>query len=264
MINLINESLLKVSTEEREGKYGDYFLTSIQTGMSITPKKHGHILAGAKAIPWKIASVIAEMEDYNHDNLQVKVKYDQKGPNVLLKSNPENRYDSEVYIIAWPLNGIMKPIPESKEYRIRKAFVAEMDAPYVITAEQDKVLQGSYRKVMYLVIEPNTQLFDSNHKFHTDCISIPFTSYKYTKNGGKKTTIATTMTVDICKDSYQVTVEEETTDPVAKEDFEATKLFHVWTPSEKPRRSNQGNRRDDNRNGGGYNRGGNDRDYRKR
>lgn len=78
--------------------------------------------------------------------------------------------NAHVYIVAFPFNGMIAPIPEDPRYRIYNAMIVSSVKPFIFDNRR-------YRKVLYLVIEPNKNLFNPDHKYHTDCIDIVFKSY---------------------------------------------------------------------------------------
>ena len=77
---------------------------------------------------------------------------------------------SNLYIIAFPFNGLIKPIKPDKRYRIYKGFIATSAKPIFFGSHK-------YRKILYLVLEINKNLFDPNRKKNTDCIDIEFESF---------------------------------------------------------------------------------------
>ena len=90
-----------------------------------------------------------------------------------LKENSENK--SDIYVIAFPFNGMITPIPEDPKYRIYKGMIMSSVRPFYFNGRR-------YRKILYLVIEPHCALFDKNHKHHTDVINITLESYAIYKD----------------------------------------------------------------------------------
>ena len=98
-----------------------------------------------------------------------------------LKDNSENK--SDIYVVAFPFNGMILPIPEDPTYRIYKGMIMSSVRPFYFKGRR-------YRKILYLVVEPHRALFDQNHKYHTDTISLKLESYAIYKDkdtGDEKT-----------------------------------------------------------------------------
>ena len=98
-----------------------------------------------------------------------------------LKDNSENK--SDIYVVAFPFNGMILPIPEDPTYRIYKGMIMSSVRPFYFKVRR-------YRKILYLVVEPHRALFNQNHKYHTDTISLKLESYAIYKDkdtGDEKT-----------------------------------------------------------------------------
>ena len=98
-----------------------------------------------------------------------------------LKDNSENK--SDIYVVAFPFNGMILPIPEDPTYRIYKGMIMSSVRPFYFKGRR-------YRKILYLVVEPHRALFNQNHKYHTDTISLKlesFAIYKDKDSGDEKT-----------------------------------------------------------------------------
>ena len=92
----------------------------------------------------------------------------------------EDYVDRSIYMIAVPFNGIMKSIPESPDYRIYKGCLVYSPLPIYFKKK-------SYKKVLYLVLEPNMKIFEPDHKYHKNSIDLDFTSfYSYTDPKSKE------------------------------------------------------------------------------
>lgn len=98
-----------------------------------------------------------------------------------LKDNSENK--SDIYVVAFPFNGMILPIPEDPTYRIYKGMIMSSVRPFYFKGRR-------YRKILYLVVEPHRALFNQNHKYHTDTINLKLESYAIYKDkdtGDEKT-----------------------------------------------------------------------------
>jgi hypothetical protein len=65
---------------------------------------------------------------------------------------------------------MIKPIPENPQYRIYRGLIASSARPFFFNNRK-------YRKVLYLVIEINKNLFNPDHKYHTDSIDLQLESF---------------------------------------------------------------------------------------
>ena len=107
--------------------------------------------------------------------------------NVEVRCHAEGDDKTNLYVVAFPFNGMIKPIPLNPQYRIYKGLIASSAKPFFFNNRK-------YRKVLYLVIEINKNLFKPDHKYHTDEIGIQLESYSlFTDNETKeqKTTCET-------------------------------------------------------------------------
>lgn len=77
---------------------------------------------------------------------------------------------TNIFVVAFPFNGMIRPIREDPRYRVYKGFISSSIKPFFFNGHK-------YRKVLYLVIEINKYLFNEDHHFHTDNIDIPIESF---------------------------------------------------------------------------------------
>lgn len=104
-------------------------------------------------------------------------------PRVEVRCHDQGDDRANLYVVAFPFNGMIKPIPENPQYRIYKGLIASSAKPFFFNGRK-------YRKVLYLVIEVNKNLFNEDHKYHTDTIDIKLESYALFEDketGEKKT-----------------------------------------------------------------------------
>lgn len=139
----------------------------------------------------------------------LKVTENQRGVPMVsvrcLKSGTENK--SDMYVIAFPFNGMILPIAEDPRYRIYKGMIMSSVRPFYFKNRR-------YRKILYLVVEPHTALFDTNHKYHTDKIDVTlqsFAIYKDRETGEEKTNHET-LTINFYKDTETYDWEYEVCD----------------------------------------------------
>ena len=86
-------------------------------------------------------------------------------PLVDVRCHNRGEDNANLYIIAFPFNGMIKPIKESPLFRIYKGLIAASAKPFFFNNRK-------YRKVLYLVVEINKRLFDPAHKYHRTSIDI--------------------------------------------------------------------------------------------
>lgn len=108
-----------------------------------------------------------------------------------LNDGEDNRVN--LYLVAFPFNGLLVPIPEDPKYRIYKGTLVSSKKPFWWHGRK-------YRKTVYFVIEPNLRLFDPNHKHHTDKIDLTFEAmgiYTDKRDNDKQKTNHETMCISI-------------------------------------------------------------------
>lgn len=138
-----------------------------------------------------------DIDNWNEKPMMIKVYDNEKGiPQVevnVLQDTYQNR--ANLYVLAFPFNGLLKKIPEDPKYRIYKGVLASSSKPFFYNGKR-------YRKVLYLVIEPNLNLFDKDHKYHTDSIDITLESFAiFNDSQNKKKTNHDTYTLKIISKS---------------------------------------------------------------
>ena len=116
-------------------------------------------------------------------------------PLVEVRCHEQGDDRANVYVVAFPFNGMIKPIPENPQYRIYKGLIASSAKPFFFNNRK-------YRKVLYMVIEINKNLFKPDHKYHTDSIKIDFESFALfdDRETGEKKTTCEKFTVNIVSD----------------------------------------------------------------
>lgn len=98
-----------------------------------------------------------------------------------LRDDSPNKCD--LYVVAFPFNGMILPIEEDPCYRIYKGMIVPSVRPFYFNGRR-------YRKILYLVIEPHRALFAPDHKHHQDKINLKldsFAIYKDRETGDEKT-----------------------------------------------------------------------------
>lgn len=160
------------------------------------------------------------------------------GTRVNISISEKNKFDTPIYLVAIPFNGLLQKIEPSFQYRIYRAFVVKSEKRDISWNN------GAYKKIAYMVVVPNTAMFDENHKYHTDMIALSVTSYNIEQNhDGEKFTVKEDITVEFNPDGTTTqVVDNDVVDPVDPEDFVGGSYFPIFRP-----RSNEG-KRDSNHN----------------
>lgn len=117
----------------------------------------------------------------------------QYRPEVEIRCHEKGEDKSNIYVVAFPFNGKIQPLKEDKRYRIYKGVLVTSSAkPFYFNSRR-------YRKILYLVIEINTSLFDPSHKYHTDSIDIKFNSavLRTDRETGKVSTVTEEFVLNI-------------------------------------------------------------------
>ena len=132
-------------------------------------------------IEWKEYPMTVNIAQSGRFSTQIDVRCHEQG---------EDR--ANVFVVAFPFNGMIKPLKEDPKYRIYKGFISSSIKPFFYNNHK-------YRKILYLVIEINKNLFRSDHKYHTNCIPITFESFAIfeDRETGQKKTNHETMQLDI-------------------------------------------------------------------
>lgn len=232
MLTLINEELFTTRVEKRTGERGDFYQILFNTSKDIlrTPndeKQDENLVTSFKTI----ASLISPEKNYNDINLSANVKTNKYNKrNVVIKADARNKYNANILIIAFPFNGVVKPIPESKQYRIYKGLLS-VSEKYSIDFRGKK-----YKKILYLVIEPNMNLFREDHEYHTDSIDIEFDSYvmmRDKENPESSKTNHESMKLSLKKDSIDITFDDEVIDEFDFKQYAGTPLYITYERKDK-------------------------------
>ena len=164
----------------------------------------------------------------------------------------ENGNDhANVFVIAFPFNGMINPIPEDPKVRIYKGFISSSIKPFFYNNRK-------YRKILYLVLEVNKNLFREDHKYHTPVIPITLESYALfdNKETGDKQTSHETMTINITspKGDHEIKWEYETIPYAVMKNINRGENLWVTYDFTKPDSDDKPRRRMKNRRGTGASR----------
>jgi hypothetical protein len=225
MLKIINEDLFSFILENCNSEmHGDFVKLSIQTSRSIVKGDEGN----DRYIPSvrTFARLISPDKEYSKYNLGVSSKQlENNSTQILFKCTPDVKNNNLIYLVAFPFNGIIKPIPESKEYRILKGMIS--------SSEQYSVLYNNkkYKKVLYLILSLRQSVLDNKPEAY-----IPFSveSYAYYKDGnGGVSTIKETLSVDMYSDRGEMNFVTEETNPIDLDVYRDKKIFTTYRRPDK-------------------------------
>ena len=224
MIKFINEELFSFYLENCQNEtYGEFVKLSIQSSRSIVKSEKGKGNVPNTRI---FARLVSPDKDYLKYNLSVSTKYNENdNAQVLFKCSPDGKNDNLIYLIAFPFNGIIKPIPESSEYRILKGMISSSEQ-YSVVYEGKR-----YKKVLYLILSPKKSLFDNSPE-----TVIPFSveSYSYYKDdAGEVSTVRETLNLDIYSDRSETEFISEEIEPLDLDIYRNKPIFTVYRRPEK-------------------------------
>lgn len=155
MLHIINSQLIQSKTEPATNDFGDHFKTHFSTtALAINPeaKETTDRYSGVRLI----LTMICPDKTAGY-NMSIHTKESPNGKlNVLLKSLPTNKYDNDVFLMAIPFNGLIKPLPINPDFHVYHGVVINcMNGPI----EVDEV---KYNKIIYFIVEPVTKSLRSN------------------------------------------------------------------------------------------------------
>lgn len=235
MIILANDALITAATaQEKNG-----FRTTFSSSHNLLVGK------GEEAKPCQIISMRHATEDY--DDLPALVRWtDSKNPggkmraSIVSNKRPKgNAIDIPIAILAIPFNGILAPVEKVEGLRIHRAFIAKAPEKTPFIEYDGK----KYRKVVYMVVTPNTRLFDLENENVKDHISMKVETYSLqSSSSGVRDTIKQTFTITFIPTLAGVhctwTTNWEKSDPVSINDFGDGFLFPLYKPSPRHRGTN--------------------------
>lgn len=191
-------------------------------------------------------SSVKDVEFNSPMSINVQTKYQ---PQVEVRCHESGEDRANIFVVAFPFNGMIKPIPENPQYRIYKGLIATSAKSFFYNGRK-------YRKVLYLIIEVNKNLFNESHKYHTDKIDISLESYALfndRETGEQKTNIEKyTLTVLSPMGDYESSWEYDTVNEAIMMNVEPGQ--QLWTTysfnKNNDKRSNNQNQNDYRRKGG--------------
>lgn len=148
---------------------------------------------------------------------------------VKMNASDSNLYDTDVYMVAIPFNGIIKPVERSYDYRIFRAVIVKSD-------KRDIEFEGAfYKNIMYMIVVPNMQLLlKEDHKYRKDALTFKFSSVTRESVKGVYESKETEVTLTFTKEGLVSSVKETGVEDDYADDFtKKGQLFPIYKPSEK-------------------------------
>lgn len=220
MIKFVNKELFQLNTERERGEHGDYYKTTVSSSIEVTNQKTG------KKMHRIITTILSDMEDYNDSSINVGIRSTTTkngSARVSLNVSGNNKYDTDVYLVAIPFNGFIDEIEKSFQYRIYRGVMVKSE-------KRDIVFNGEkYKKIAYMIVVPNLSMLKEEHKYHVDTLSLTVSSYNLETVDDNQETVKYTTTVEF-KDRYTVDVTSttENVDPVSPDDFKGKTIFPIY------------------------------------
>lgn len=172
MYTLINEDLFSFRFTEDSGQQSNFphqmeicsanELVRYPKEDEEEPVKEGDVVINMqKTIPInrKILSVYSVDDNFTNHPMSYRAQWnvfnERPNPFVSIRCHDHGVDRTNLFIIAFPFNGRLKPIPPSKEYRILKGTI-------VSSVKNFWYQNKKYRKVLYLIVEPNKDFLDGS------------------------------------------------------------------------------------------------------
>lgn len=185
MIKFVNDELFSFTptTERPEGKEPFFKLRILTSNKIIKTPRDGEAKDANYFEPLirEVMTVTAPDENYNQYVSNLRVQDDERGNTkvrVQCFRESTNR-NANLFLLAIPFNGRIQPIPRTKDYRIYKGVL--------VTSARTFWFRGNrFRKILYLVIEPNILLFNDQPEMNIDVTAFGF--FRDQQDEGKQKT----------------------------------------------------------------------------
>lgn len=234
MFTLINKELFSMRESNTRTPYGVCYQTDVLTSPAVVLGPASKFISSTR----QLLRIYSKEADYNNVNQLISLKPTPAGNNsVSLKADASNRYDANVMAVAFPFNGVVKPIEFSKQYRIHRGMIVSSTSNTVELGDK------KFRNILYFLIEPHYNLFAEDHAYHTPEIRIPFESYEdcpCDETTTERKSYVHRMILVITKDSAHVEWDEEYIPRIPRAvtaEFRKEKLFTLYVPEEKHKSS---------------------------
>ena len=124
--------------------------------------------SGSDDYDLRVCTFLYDGEDINDHRLNIKCNVTDNEPNVVIRSNERNTFDSTIAIMAIPFNGVLLK-SKVENYRFRKTIIV----PVTDDIANSYPAAAGYEYIFYCIVEPNINtLIVENHARFTDKIRV--------------------------------------------------------------------------------------------
>lgn len=218
MIKFYNRDLFRLNTEPILNENGTK-IGNMTTFRTIPFGKDGDSMVVNKCFA---------TDDFRKQNIRIWSHLYNGKPIVKINASDENKFDTDVYMVAIPFNGIIKPIEKSFDFRIFRAFIAQSD-------RRDIEFDGKfYKSIAYMVIVPNIQLLNEDHKYSKEYLVFNFSFVTRASHDGKTESEETTVSLTFTREGL-VSVKQvnDVPDDYADDFTKRGRIFPIYKPVEK-------------------------------
>ena len=214
MIKFINERLFDVATKTSSNE--EFYRTTVKAAIQTKNNTNGEVTQ-------RTVGVITSAKESLDDNVRIWSTMNEGKQVTKISVSDRNKFDTDVYFIAIPFNGIIKPISKSYDFKIYKGFTVRNE-------KRNIEFEGkTYKKIAYMIVVPNSAVFDENHKYAKDELTLRVETVNLENcEDGTKDTIQTTTEIIFTKDGVKVANFEEVTEPIDSKQFINKKVFPIF------------------------------------
>ena len=177
MLKLVNEDFFKTVVSESTNKAGDtVYKTRLFTNVDLYGLAIGGKASETKLRDRMLFQVNSLCKNYEDYPMMLQHNWNQRGEFYMSGRVGSNvKYDTLVVGIAFPYNGVLKPIEDSSEYRILSYYSGYSSRNSIETTHTGIIT--AYNKILYLIIAPNLNLFNRKTREFKEYIEIPIETY---------------------------------------------------------------------------------------
>lgn len=235
MITLVHPELFNMEKSETENKFHQkqYKTSYTSKGNFLRPKEDKETPGKKynKNLTFPVMDVLCEAEDPNAFPMILKTVKAKDGKiNIEGIANADVKHDTHAICIAFPYKGLLKPFPEKMPFRVAKGFIAQSDYATI------KFGKTKYRKVLYLILIPNTAILAPDHPYHKDELYFNIDTYSTVKKEDGSTpekSLLHRLTISITNAGVTSRVIDRTVDYVDMHQYDGHVPFVEYQPPKK-------------------------------
>lgn len=216
MIRLLNSELMTID-EPKKKENKDQWITTIRSAVETGPN--------GRKIAKPIISVLHFYEhDFNCENTRLRVIRDQNGKSILsISQSQKNQYDTDVFVMAVPYCGVIKPMKKPEYAEIFKGFIVHSD-------KKDILFQGeAFNKIAFLVFRLNTRKLEPLSLESDKLKLLSIETFNFSGFGKDRKTVKTTWDVFISQDtSVDFVYQKEDVEPIDIAEFKKVPAFPIY------------------------------------